>query len=87
FRANDAYTLCSRLIYRASRDPEKVVIPRIPAAENAEAFTFVWSANSQLVRVRNGLGLEVGTTAHCVVSKQEKQVRMFAFDGKMMPII
>lgn len=86
FTASDARDKCQLLIKQMSRDAEKAKIPSIPAAENAESFSFVWSNRTQLVRLRNGLGNEVGVPAHCVVNKATQQVAMLAVDGKIIPL-
>lgn len=83
---SEARTRCQLLIQQISRDAEKARIPSIPAAENAESFSFVWSNQTQLVRLRNGLGIEVGVPAHCVVNKSTQQVAMLAVDGKIIPL-
>lgn len=86
FTASDARDKCRTLIKQMSRDAEKAKIPSIPAAEKEDGFIFVWSNQTQLVRLRNGLGIEVGVPAHCLVSKSTKEVAMLAVDGKIIPL-
>ncbi|MDH0049649.1 hypothetical protein [Comamonas terrigena] len=86
FTASDARDLCQTLIKQMSRDAEKAKVPTIPAAEKADSYIFVWSNQTQLVRLRNGLGIEVGVPAHCLVSKETQKVAMLAVDGKIIPL-
>ena len=82
FSKIDALTMCQLLIKRASRDPEKAEVPYIAGIEAGSEYVFSWDTSTKLARLRNGLGLEVGTTAYCSVNKETKQFTKLAIDGK-----
>lgn len=49
-------------------------------------WRFVWGPQSRPVRLRNGLGLEVATTALCVVDESTKAIKLLVVDGQTMVV-
>lgn len=82
FNANEAIFLCEYAIKQASRDPEKAVVPMVSNVGSGDEYIFVWGPQTKLVRLRNGLGLEVGVPAVCKVSHSEKNMTSLTLDSK-----
>lgn len=82
----EALTMCQMLIQRASRDPEKADVPYIEGYDTGAEFTFKWDRNTKLARLRNGLGLEVGTTAFCSINKERREFTLLNIDGENIPL-
>lgn len=79
-----AQVLCEIAIKRLSRDPEKAEVPYVSDIGSGTTSHFSWSTNTKLTRMRNGLGLEVGTPASCTVDRANKKITSLAFDGKQL---
>lgn len=45
---------------------------------------FLWNANSRLVRMPNGMGIEVGVIALCVVDEETGKIKLLKLDGKQL---
>lgn len=82
----EALTMCQMLIKRAANDPEKADVPYIEGSDAGGDFNFKWSRDSKLVRMRNGLGLEVGIPAFCSVNKVTREFTQLNIDGKNIPL-
>lgn len=82
----EALVMCQMLIKRAANDPEKAEVPYIEGRDAAGNFNFKWSKDSKLVRMRNGLGLEVGLPAFCSVDKETREFTQLNIDGKNIPL-
>lgn len=82
----EALTMCQMLIKRAANDPEKADVPYIKGFESADSFNFKWSRESKLVRMRNGLGLDVGMPAFCSVNKETRHFTQLNIDGQDIPL-
>lgn len=65
-----AFSICHELIMQTARDPEKSKIPVVKGIENEKEYIFIWDQKSKLLRLRNGLGLEVGVTGYCSLNKK-----------------
>jgi hypothetical protein len=72
---------CQRAIKRASRDPESANVPAVSPLKEGADWRFLWSPNTQQVRVRNGLGLEVAVGAFCVVDEVTGNIKLLTLDG------
>ena len=82
FGEADARVLCANAIRAASRDPEKAEIPFVPATSRGDEISMSWNAGAGMLRLRNGLGLEVPSSAACVVSRSQKRVTVLSIDGQ-----
>ncbi|WP_109790952.1 zinc ribbon domain-containing protein [Acidovorax sp. GW101-3H11] len=82
FTWNDALTLCQMSLKNASRDPEKADVPYVENFGKGDEFYYAWGPSTKMARMRNGLGIEVATTASCVVSKSQKRITSLTLDGK-----
>lgn len=81
FNANEALFLCQYAIKQASRDPEKADVPYATNIGSGDEYVYQWSPRTKLVRLRNGMGLEVGVPAICKVSHSQKKVTSLSIDG------
>ena len=82
FGEADARILCADAIRAASKDPEKAEIPFVPAFSSGDEISMSWNAGVGMLRLRNGLGLEVPASAACVVSRAEKRVTVLSINGQ-----
>lgn len=55
-------------------------MPNVGPMRDGADWRFVWGPQSRPVRLRNGLGLEVTTTALCVVDESTKAIKLLALD-------
>jgi hypothetical protein len=78
----DAMGRCIHAVKRFAKDPEKAQVPWVDAVETADAFEFRWTQQTRLLRLRNGLGLEVAVGGRCTVSKTSQAVRSLVVDGQ-----
>lgn len=79
-----ALRTCQRSIKSASIDPEKAAIPDVGKIRDGADYRFLWNQNSHMVRMRNGLGLEVAVGALCVVDEQTGRIKLLVLDGKQL---
>lgn len=77
----DALRLCQKTITQAARDPETAVVPDVGWMKGGVDWRFSWNQNSRLVRMKSGLGLEVGATALCVVDEAAGHIKLLVVDG------
>lgn len=79
-----ALRTCQDSIISASRDPEKAVIPDTGKVRDGTDYRFLWNQNSHLVRLPNGLGLEVAAGVLCVVNETSGRIKLLVVDGKQL---
>lgn len=80
----DALFICQQAIKRASLDAEKTSVPYVRAQAGGQDYYFAWNNDTKLVRARNGLGLEVGATASCIVSRYGGRILSLTVQGKAL---
>lgn len=81
FDVVDASVMCREAIRRTSRDAEKADVPMVFGHQTDGAFLFVWTPQTKLARLRNGLGLEVGVPAKCVVDQATRKIKDLTVNG------
>lgn len=79
-----ALRTCQKALKQAARDPETAVIPDVGAMRGGADRRYLWNANSRLVRMRNGMGAEVGVIALCVVDEDTEKIKLLTLDGKQL---
>lgn len=84
FDWNDALTMCQFALKKASRDPEKAEVPYVANQGSGDNYHFTWGASTKMARMRNGLGMEVATTASCTVSGTQKRITSLVLDGNTL---
>lgn len=80
----DALSACQMEIRRIAKDPDTAKIPYVTGTESPSQFTFAWNRETSLLRMRNGLGLEVPATAVCRFSKSDNQVSTLQLDDQIL---
>lgn len=81
----EALTMCQSAIKRLSRDPDNAEVPYVTADYDwDQKARFVWGPGTRYARLRNGLGLEVPTTADCTVQKYERTISSLSINGEPM---
>lgn len=83
---SSAQVVCENAIKKVARDPETTKVPIIRGATAEDTFDFRWSRNTSLVRMRNGLGNEVGVEVSCSVKKSTGKISSLTVDGKTIPV-
>lgn len=81
FSHADALTMCQSAIRRVARDPDKAEIPYVENFGTGNEYYFAWGGSTKAIRMRNGLGLDVATSAACIVSKTSRQITLLTLDG------
>lgn len=81
FDVVEASVMCREAIRRTSRDPEKADVPMVFGHQTDGAFLFTWTPQTKLARLRNGLGLEVGVPAKCVVDQATRKINDLTVNG------
>ncbi|MDD2178158.1 hypothetical protein OIN59_12000 [Acidovorax sp. D2M1] len=79
-----ALRTCQKTLKQAARDPETAVVPDVGAMRGGADRRFLWNANSRLVRMRNGMGIEVGVIALCVVDEETGRIKLLTLDSKQL---
>lgn len=74
--------MCQMALKKISRDPEKAEIPVVQNFGSETEFYFAWGSSTKMVRMRNGLGLEVAGSASCVVDKATKRFTSLTLNGE-----
>lgn len=82
FGWNDALTMCQSALKKASRDPDKAEVPYVENQGSGDNYYFIWGPTTKMARMRNGLGLEVATSASCTVSGTQKRITSLILDGQ-----
>lgn len=78
----DALHLCKQAIRGSVRDPDRAVIPEVPDFGDANEYHFAWNPKTKVLRLRNGLGLEVANTGSCTVQKIGRHVSSLTIEGQ-----
>lgn len=78
----DALTMCQMALKRVSRDPDNADIPYVSNMGKGPEFYYAWGPQTKVARMRNGLGLDVATTASCTVDATTKRITSLTLDGK-----
>lgn len=81
-RESDALWLCQKALKTISRDPENADIPYVSDQGQGSEFYYAWGTNTKVVRMRNGLGLDVATSASCIVDGKNQRITALTLDGK-----
>lgn len=76
-----ALLMCQEALKRLSRDPEKASVPYVRGEEGRVVSTFRWDGGTSLMRMRNGLGLEVGVSGECSVDRSNRTFNSLTLDG------
>ena len=78
----DAVYLCQQAIKLASKDPERADIPVVPVMQSGDQVNLAWGHSTKMLRLRNGLGLEVAASGSCAVSRSQKRVVSLTLNGE-----
>lgn len=81
---DEALQTCKRALKSVARDPEKAEIPDVGWMRGGADWRFFWNQNTRMLRMRNGLGLEVTTTGVCVVDEVSGDVKLLELDGRQL---
>lgn len=82
---NNSFGLCRKAIQTISRDPEKSEIPYMfPVVDENGDWAWIWNQQTKLLRLRNGLGLDVAATGQCNVNREKMRIAMLIVDGKII---
>lgn len=77
-----AFQTCRTYLKRFSRDPERMQIPDVGWMRGGANWRFAWSDQSRLLRMRNGLGADVGTPGLCVIDEVTGYPLLLVVDGQ-----
>jgi hypothetical protein len=78
----DALTMCQMALKRSSRDPDKAEVPYVNNQGSGNEFYYAWGPGTKVVRMRNGLGLEVAASASCIVDGSTKRITSLTLNGE-----
>lgn len=78
----DAFRLCERAIRSKARDPDKAIIPYVNPMGDQSELVFYWNQQTRVLRLRNGLGLEVANTGSCTVQRIGRNVSSITIAGE-----
>lgn len=82
FSSSEALAICQTALKQVSRDPEKAEIPYVPNHGVGGEYYYAWGQQTKMLRMRNGLGLEVAATGSCIVDKSTKRITSLTLNGK-----
>lgn len=82
FDSLDALSMCQSALRQVARDPDNADIPYVPNMGSGKEFYFAWGTSTKVVRMRNGLGLDVATSGSCTVDATAKRITSLTLDGK-----
>lgn len=80
----DAFFMCKSALKMVSRDPEKAEIPLVENYGGVTEYYFAWGASTRMLRMRNGLGLEVAASASCIVDKATRKITTLSLNGETL---
>lgn len=80
----EALGMCRMALQAAARDPEKADIPYVENQGRGDEYFFSWGAQTKMARMRNGLGLEVATSASCVVNAKTQRITSLTLNGQTL---
>lgn len=78
----DALFMCQKAFKLIAKDPEKANIPYVPDMGSGSESYFAWGGSTKMMRMRNGLGLEVATSGSCIVDRNARRITSLTLDGK-----
>lgn len=79
----EASTICGMAIKKLSRDPEMAKVPYVQGINTGTEIQFIWDSSSEMLRLRNGLGLEVATTGLCSVDLSTEEITYLEVEGQV----
>lgn len=79
---SSAQVFCEENIKRVAKDPDTVKVPFVLNQKRGETYEFQWNSQTSLIRMRNGLGLEVPVSASCSVSATTGAIKSLTLDGQ-----
>lgn len=84
FGAAEALTLCQNAFRAVVLDPDRAEFPYVPSSVSGDEIMFSWGAGTRMMRMRNGLGLDVPASGYCAVSKTTKRVTALTLNAKTL---
>lgn len=82
FGDSQAFQLCQAAMTKLARDPEKAQVPWVQNMGAGSEYYYAWGAQTKLMRMRNGLGLDVAVSGSCIVDGQSQRITSLTLDGK-----
>lgn len=83
-RESAALALCQSTFRQLAKDPENAKVPAVPNLGQAGEFYFAWGGQTSMMRMRNGLGIEVAVSGSCVVDTASRRIKLLTMDGKTL---
>jgi len=77
-----ALLLCQEAFKRLAKDPEGARVPYVANQGDGREFYFAWGAQTTMMRMRNGLGLEVAVSGSCIVDAASGRITSLTMDKK-----
>lgn len=74
FSQVEALNLCREAFKRIAKDPEKANIPSVANHGDSREYYFAWGAETSMIRMRNGMGLEVAVSGSCIVDAATRKI-------------
>lgn len=81
---SDALYLCQTAMRSIAKDPEKAEIPYVDVFDGKDVWMVAWGASTKMMRMRNGLGLEVVASGSCDVNKINGKLVSLTLNGKQL---
>lgn len=82
--STNALYKCQQAIKAASNDAGRTSVPYVPNVGSGSEYYFAWNNSSKLVRAPNGLGIEVGATASCIVDGSTGKILSLTVQGRSL---
>lgn len=82
--AGSAQAFCEENIRKVARDPDTVKVPFVRNQGGAGEHVFHWGRQTSMVRMHNGMGLEVPVEVTCMVNSTSGRITSLVIDGKQI---
>lgn len=80
--AGSAQAFCEENIRKVAKDPATVDVPFVRNQGSSDEHVFNWGRQTSMVRMKNGMGLEVPVEVTCKVSASSGRITSLVVDGQ-----
>lgn len=82
FSSADALLMCQMAFKKMALDPDKADVPYVKDFGKGGESYFAWGASTKMMRMRNGLGMDVATSGACFVDHATRRITGMTLNGK-----
>ena len=79
-----ALMLCQTAVKSALVDPDSANVPYVESVGGGDEFYFAWGASTRMIKSKNRMGLEVASSASCMINGKTAEITSLTVNGTTM---